>query len=165
MRGGPKHFNAGPGPTIYPADAVVALLVLPGSRYVMQLRDDKPEIIYPGHWACFGGAVQPGEAALDTLRRELREELELEIGEVREFGKFEFDLMAAGLGRFYRIYFEAPVSPEQVTRLVQHEGAGRRVFEAEELLHTQWVAPHDAFAIWLHRAGKRVSPARITRKL
>jgi len=163
VQAGPKHFTAGPGPTIYPTDAVAALLVLRGGRYMMQLRDDRPDIIYPGHWACFGGAASPGEAPVETLRRELREELELEMDEAREFGTFEFDLRSTGVGRFFRMYFEVPLTPAHLERLVQHEGASRRVFEAEELLHAPWVAPHDAFAVWLHRAGARVSAARTRR--
>ena len=129
----------------------------------MQLRDDKPDIIYPGHWACFGGAVRAGESPLETLRREVREELELEVSDVHEFGKFEFDLTGGGLGRFFRMYFEVRLNEAALTALVQHEGAGHRVFEAEELLHAPWVAPYDAFAIWLHRAGARVSPKRTRR--
>lgn len=164
MHPGPRHFTAGPGPTIYPADAVVALLVLPGGRYVMQQRDDRPDIIYPGHWACFGGAVIAGETPVQTLRRELREELEFELtAEAPEFANFEFDLDAAGKGRFYRRYMEVRSTPEQIAACVLHEGSGMRTFEAEELLHTPWVAPHDAFAIWLHHAGARVAPPRIQR--
>ena len=136
MRTDPKHFSTGPGPTIYPADAVVALLVLPGGRYVMQQRDDRPDIIYPGHWACFGGAVKAGETPLETLRRELREVLEFELaGEAREFANFELDLGASGRGRFYRRYLEVRTTPEQIARCVLNEGAGMRAFEAEELLH------------------------------
>lgn len=162
MQSVPKHFSAGPGPTIYPADAVVALLVLPGWRYVMQRRDDRPDIIYPGHWACFGGAVKAGEGPLDTLRRELREELEFELaGNVQEFANFEFDLGASGKGSFYRRYMEVHATPEQIARCVLHEGVGIRTFEAEELLHAPWVAPHDAFAIWLHRAGSRVARPKV----
>ena len=161
MHPGPRHFTAGPGPTIYPADAVVALLVLPGGRYVMQQRDDRPDIIYPGHWACFGGAVKAGESPVQILRRELREELEFELpGQVPEFANFEFDLSAAGKGRFYRRYMEVRSTPEQIAACVLHEGSGMRTFEAEDLLHAPWVAPHDAFAIWLHHAGARVAPPR-----
>src|SRR5262244_3716729 len=38
-------------------DAVAAIITVEDGRYLMQLRDDKPRIFYPGHWGCFGGAV------------------------------------------------------------------------------------------------------------
>jgi hypothetical protein len=31
-----------------------------------------------------------------------------------------------------------------------------RVFSGEDLLRARWVVPHDAFAVWLHCAGRRV---------
>ena len=45
------------------------------NRVLLQLRDDKPDIFFPNHWGCFGGAIEPGEAPHDTLLRELQEEL------------------------------------------------------------------------------------------
>src|SRR5262245_53401517 len=56
-------------------DAVAGLLTLEDGRYVMQLRDLKPDIFYPGHWGLFGGAIDPGESERDALCRELQEEL------------------------------------------------------------------------------------------
>jgi ADP-ribose pyrophosphatase YjhB (NUDIX family) len=156
VRSRPKHFNAGPGPAIYPADAVVALLTLEGGRYVMQLRDDRPDIIYPGHWACFGGAVRCGEMPLDALRRELSEELEFEPAGAVAFATFDFDLGASGHGRFYRMYFEVSVTADQIRRFVLHEGAGIKTFAGPDLLQSRWVAPHDAFAIWLHSSQSRL---------
>ena len=41
--------------------AVAALLVLEDGRYIMQLRDDLPDIWYPGHWGLFGGGIDEGE--------------------------------------------------------------------------------------------------------
>ena len=48
-----------------------ALLATPDGRYLMQLRDPKPHILLPDHWALFGGAIDPGESAADAMRREL----------------------------------------------------------------------------------------------
>lgn len=54
----------------------LAILYDPRShRFLMQLRDDVPHILYPGCWGLFGGHLEPGEAALEGLQRELREEL------------------------------------------------------------------------------------------
>ncbi len=54
----------------------VALAILQqGNRFLMQLRDDDPRILYPGHWGFFGGHMEPGESADDAVRRELIEEL------------------------------------------------------------------------------------------
>jgi 8-oxo-dGTP pyrophosphatase MutT (NUDIX family) len=72
-------------------NASAALLVLDDGRYLLQLRDDKPGIWYPGHWGCFGGAADPGEEAVATLRRELREELALEVHDPEWFTRFVFD--------------------------------------------------------------------------
>lgn len=45
------------------------------SRFLMQLRDDFPHIVYPGCWGFFGGHIEPGEDANTGIRRELLEEL------------------------------------------------------------------------------------------
>ena len=41
----------------------------------MQLRDFKPNIIYPGHWGFFAGHWKNHETAVDAMMRELNEEL------------------------------------------------------------------------------------------
>ncbi|MGH7487311.1 MAG: NUDIX domain-containing protein, partial [bacterium] len=92
-------------------DAAAAILVLEDGRYLMQLRDDIPEIWYPGHWGLFGGSVDPGESEWDALRRELHEELELEMSAAQLFTRFEFDLQPIGLKRCFRSYYEVPVTP------------------------------------------------------
>src|SRR5260370_41594594 len=55
-----------------------AALLVCGDRYLMQLRDDKPGILLPDHWALFGGSIDDGEDAAAAMRRELLEELELQ---------------------------------------------------------------------------------------
>ena len=70
------YFLGGEG-QLTPGDAAVALIVLEDGRYLMQHRDQKPGIFYPGHWGLFGGAIDADETPEIALRRELEEELGL----------------------------------------------------------------------------------------
>lgn len=134
-----------------PTNAVAALLTLEDGRYLVQLRDALAQIFYPEHWGCFGGGVDVGEDPLTALRRELREELELELDEAREFTRFDFDFSALGHPNVYRIYYEARVSNAAAARLVLHEGQEMRAFAVDELLLGGCrITPYDAFALWMH---------------
>ena len=57
-----------------PVEVVLAILKL-DHCYLMQLRDDVPNIAYPGHWGLFGGHMDPGETPTEAVKRELREEI------------------------------------------------------------------------------------------
>lgn len=46
---------------------------------LLQQRDHTPGILYPGCWAIFGGAVEGDESFDEAIRRELREELDLDL--------------------------------------------------------------------------------------
>lgn len=45
------------------------------NQFLLQLRDDKPNIAHPGRWAFFGGHLEPGENPEAGVQRELLEEL------------------------------------------------------------------------------------------
>lgn len=51
------------------------VLVDPAGRILLQLRDDIPTIPFPGMWAIPGGMLEPGEAPLACVVREVEEEL------------------------------------------------------------------------------------------
>lgn len=55
-------------------EVAIAILHQQG-QFLMQLRDDLPTILYPGHWALFGGHLEPGESLDAAMRRELLEEI------------------------------------------------------------------------------------------
>ena len=148
------YFVRANGP-LKPSDAVAALLVREDGRYVMQLRDAKPNIFYPDHWGCFGGAVDAGEQPDEALRRELQEELEYEMPSAREFTRFEFDFRNVGHPKTCRIYYEVPVSDAAWKRFRLHEGADMQAFDAQDLLAGRKVTPYDAFAVFMHLSRKR----------
>ncbi|MBC8099867.1 MAG: NUDIX domain-containing protein [Armatimonadetes bacterium] len=56
---------------------VGVILVNAQGEVLLQQRDDKPDLAYPGYWTLFGGHVEDGEATDDAIRRELREELRI----------------------------------------------------------------------------------------
>jgi 8-oxo-dGTP pyrophosphatase MutT (NUDIX family) len=62
-------------------EIVLAILTV-GDRYVLQLRDNDPRIEAPGRWGLFGGGREPGESAEDAIRRDLAEELTVQVDDV-----------------------------------------------------------------------------------
>jgi 8-oxo-dGTP pyrophosphatase MutT (NUDIX family) len=138
-----------------PSNAVAALLILDDGRYVMQLRDTLPNIFYPDHWGCFGGAVDEGEAPLAALERELREELEYSSCRAEEFTRFDFDFSRLGQPKVFRIYYEVRIAQSAFHAFVLHEGAAYEAIDGRDLLTTRKVTPYDAFAIWMHMSKRR----------
>jgi 8-oxo-dGTP pyrophosphatase MutT (NUDIX family) len=135
------------------SDAVAAIIRVGDRGFLMQLRDRRPDIWYPDAWGCFGGAVEPGESQVDALRRELREELELEVRAAVPVSRFEFDLSVSGLRRCYRAYYLVEITEPELAGLVLHEGARMAVLSYGELGGGVPVTPYDAFALHLHCAG------------
>jgi 8-oxo-dGTP diphosphatase len=45
------------------------------NKFLMQLRDKNPNIVYPGYWGLFGGHMESGETPEDTVKREILEEI------------------------------------------------------------------------------------------
>ena len=52
----------------------IAILYQDG-KFLCQLRDDIPNIRYPGHWGLFGGHLEPEETPEVAVLRELKEEI------------------------------------------------------------------------------------------
>lgn len=56
-----------------------AIPVNPAGQILLQLRDDRPDLLYPNCWTTLGGGVEEGESFDEAIRRELLEEIELEL--------------------------------------------------------------------------------------
>lgn len=151
-----ESSTAGSGP-LYLSDAVAAIICVEADGYLMQLRDARPDIWYPDHWGLFGGAIDPGETPLEALRRELDEELELQVTEAEFFVRIDFDLGGIGLPRYHRSYYLVSITRALEARLVLHEGSAKRVFLGPDILRQSNVTPYDAFAVFLHHARGRLA--------
>ena len=151
----PVHFLSDTS-SLVAADAVAAVIVVDGASYLMQLRDDMPTIFYPGHWGCFGGAMDPGETPSEAIRREIEEELGFVPQACVELIHLDIALTRITGKTIRRRYFEIAVGAAEVSRFVLSEGAAVRAFAPAEILQAQFVIPYDAFALWLHHAQHRL---------
>jgi len=94
------------------------------------------EMSYTSRWELPGGKVEPGEAPEEALRRELREELDVEavVGVHIASGDVECE------GRRFKVDVYEVALTGGWPRPVEHARHGW--FRAEELDELDWVAPH-----------------------
>jgi 8-oxo-dGTP pyrophosphatase MutT (NUDIX family) len=144
-------------PRLHPRDAVAAIIVVERQGYLLQLRDNRPDIFFPDHWGLFGGAIEPGESEEAALRRELAEEIGIDIppDAVRYVTRIDIDWNRPGCGMKTRAFFEVTLTAERVQSLILQEGADLRVFSPDEIRELR-VTPYDAFGLWLHINRDRI---------
>ena len=138
-----------------------ALLATPDGRYLMQLRDAKPEILLPDHWALFGGSLDPGESAAAALRRELREELRFEARQVEAFTELIIDLPFDPPRRDRMSFFHVPIEERDVAAMVLGEGADMRLFRPADLAALPKVAPWDLAVVLMHARRATLFAGRV----
>lgn len=132
------------------ATVVSAILWLRDGRYLMQRRDDLPGLPLRGHWALFGGHVEPGEDHAAAFVRELEEELAFRP---REFAWYYETISALPRVQervMRKIFYVVPIAPADVDAMVLQEGADKRLFRIEEMLTLPNIAPWDLAAMMMH---------------
>ncbi|MCG5056631.1 MAG: NUDIX hydrolase [Limnoraphis sp. WC205] len=114
--------------TNLPIHVALAILYREG-KFLMQLRDDIPGIVYPGVWGLFGGHVEPGETPEMAVKRELIEEIGYEISEVSAFGWYSET-------NVIRHVFYAPLTVD-LDQLVLNEGWDMGLITPEQIRYSQ----------------------------
>lgn len=113
-----------------PKQMVHGVLLVDGA-YVLQLRDDRPGIASPGMWAFFGGSLEQGEKPEAGLRREIAEELSIDIGSCEALG--HVDRWSAFWQQIVRYWFFAADVTAQWPAHEVREGQGAGLFRITEL--------------------------------
>jgi 8-oxo-dGTP pyrophosphatase MutT (NUDIX family) len=113
--------------TVVNMAAHVAIAILyQENKFLMQLRDNIPNILYPGYWGLFGGHIEAGETPEIALRREILEEINYELPQkFDEFGCYGDD-------RVIRHVFHAPLLVE-LDQLVLSEGWDMGLLTLEDI--------------------------------
>ena len=112
----------------YNTESTMAILLNPQGEILLNLRDDKPGILYPAHWAILGGELTPGEVPFTGLQRELREEIGYVPPIAQEYGKI---IDRDGRGHLVTVYVGK--IDRSLDQLTLGEGAELRFFDKSKL--------------------------------
>jgi 8-oxo-dGTP pyrophosphatase MutT (NUDIX family) len=114
------------------------ILVDARGRVLMQLRDNDPKIMFPGHWGLTGGAAHAGETPEQAARREVAEETGIMLDRFEPFRAYYFNDQGTGKKSAtarsdYELYLYHAPCLTPVEEMTCGEGAGLRFVDSDEL--------------------------------
>lgn len=59
--------------------SVIIFYPVKNNQILMQLRDNKKNILFPNQWGFFSGSIEKNESFFHTYKRELKEELNIDL--------------------------------------------------------------------------------------
>ncbi len=122
----------------------VGAIIIKNNKYLLQKRDTKKKIFFPGFWGVFGGSVEKYETEKKAILRELNEELSLKLKIKSKLFKLNFK------SKFFkkerdRSYFQCEFVGQK-TKIKLNEGQKFGYFKIEELKKLN-IIPWDLQAI------------------
>jgi 8-oxo-dGTP pyrophosphatase MutT (NUDIX family) len=141
----------------YQCEAALTILVNPAGETLLLLRDDKPEIIYPGLWNLPGGAVEPGETPEEAARREALEETGHEPPDLKPFLQTINPELKKGMVERAVIYWD--VTSKALADFTLGEGQAMRFFSRETIRNLDIIpyekeALEEFYRLRLHESDK-----------
>jgi len=109
--------------------AAGVILLDSAKQVLLILRDNIPSIPFPNHWDIPGGHLLAEESPEACVRREMIEEMELELGEIRLFKEYNWDDL-----REFIYWKEIDLAPSKINL---HEGQKAAYFSLEEINKTR----------------------------
>ncbi|MBC1237312.1 acetyltransferase [Nostoc linckia z18] len=108
-------------------------------KVLLVLRDNKSSIPFPNTWALLGGFIEENESPEATIRRELVEEMELELGEIK----------------FFKSYFWQECDEHifwtrldlDISQITLHEGQKLAYFSREEINQLEFASHYDRILV------------------
>lgn len=117
------------------------IALLCGSRVVAYLRDDRPDIPFPGLWDLPGGGREGEESPVECALREVEEEFGIALTPDRVHSTHRFKSEAAGgLDTYFCVAELAPHEVDQIR--FGSEGQRWRMMEMREFIGHDEAVPH-----------------------
>jgi ADP-ribose pyrophosphatase YjhB (NUDIX family) len=112
------------------------------NKYIFILRDDKDDIPYPSFWDLAGGRIEEKETPLETIDREVEEELDIDVYDIEHLTSR--NVIHSIKGKRYYIkghYFIGKTDKNDLSDIVLTEGQDVGFFTIEEILSRENVIP------------------------
>ncbi len=106
-----------------------ALLIEKSGKVILQKRDNNPNIVNSGKITLFGGSVEDSETAEDCLKREIKEEVHINIINFGYFGLYEKRQTTHGEDCDCYVYL---VHNIDINRIKVNEGQGYILISAND---------------------------------
>lgn len=138
------------------------LIVFYKKKYLLQLRDKKKGIHFPGFWGLFGGKIKPNETSLNAIKREIIEETNFEIKKFKY--KYRFNIKGKDLVSTRDItYFQGELKrlPDKISI---REGKSFGFFSFDEIKKIK-ITSFDLAAISFHYFTKVLKKDVLPKKI
>jgi len=125
--------------------SVGIFLINSKKELLLPLRDNNPEIDYPGHWGIFGGEIEKKETPEKAIKRELKEEIEgVEIKKINLLGKMQVEKGNLNLKNTNLFLFRGliKIHPDKIKL---NEGQKMQFFNLKQLTDLRMVSPLKKF--------------------
>ena len=141
--------------------SVGAIIYDSKGKLLLQKRDLKKSIYFPGLWGVFGGACDKNENPSEAIIREIYEELKVSIAPPKLFITMESHSLDLGSEQRKRHFYEINFCDEMKCNIALQEGAGFGFFNPQELPKVTEIVPFDLAAVTMF-AHSRLSRRQIT---
>ena len=118
----------------YPTESVVTFLHVDYTKCLLQLRDFKPSIAFPGVWGGFGGQIEKGESPKLAGCRELKEELGYSPNRISYFRDYHFDKSVVCARRDVHLHVYYGELKVSISDLILNEGQDMGLFSRSEII-------------------------------
>ena len=109
-------------------EGTVVIILNSVNKFLLQLRDNKPGIEFPGKWSLFGGGMETGETPTECIIREIKEEINLQVAQEEIIYFKEYKLENEIIHTFV---FKTNLSPSKEIQL--NEGQKAELFSRQQL--------------------------------
>ena len=129
---------------------VSCLFYTSSGKYLLQLRDNKPNLPLANHWALFGGEVESKENPLDAIKREMYEELKFRSNNYSLFHEAIYWLPKHHKKIVRKLFYLLQIEERDFDVMQLCEGADMNIFTLKEIMQLKKISPWDLSAIIMH---------------